>query len=141
MRRLVGVSFLLATFYPLSVLSAPLTLEQAWNQAEQANPALRSTEANLAAAQGELTDSRALLWNNPQLATESRRRTIPQTVDPARVNHEWTLGVTQTFEIAGQQGKRRSAAEQSLAATQEVIAETRRQLRAEVEQPDRKSVV
>ncbi len=134
MRRLVGVSFLLATFYPLSVLSAPLTLEQAWNQAEQANPALRSTEANLAAAQGELTDSRALLWNNPQLATESRRRTIPQTVDPARVNHEWTLGVTQTFEIAGQQGKRRSAAEQSLAATQEVIAETRRQLHAEVEQ-------
>ncbi len=126
MRRLVGVSFLLATFYPLSVLSAPLTLEQAWNEPEQANPPLRSTEANLAAAQGELTDSRALLWNNPQLATESRRRTIPQTVDPARVNHEWTLGVTQTFEIAGQQGKRRSAAEQSLAATQENPAATAR---------------
>ena len=134
MRRLIGVPLLLASLYPLSALSAPLTLEQAWQQAEQANPALRASQANLAVAQGELTDARAPLWNNPQLATEWRKRTLPQTTDPARSNREWTVGLAQTFEIAGQQGKRRSAAEQSLAATQEVIAETRRQLRAEVEQ-------
>lgn len=134
MRRLIGVPFLLASLYPLPALSAPLTLEQAWEQAEQANPALRATQANLATSEGELTDTRAPLWNNPQLATEWRRRTVPQTADPARIDREWTVGLAQTFEIAGQQGKRRSAAEQSLAATQEVIAETRRQLRAEVEQ-------
>lgn len=134
MRRLIGVPLLLASLYPLPALSAPLTLEQAWEQAEQANPALRATQANLAAAQGELTDARAPLWNNPQLATEWRKRTVPQTADPARIDRERTIGLAQTFEIAGQQGKRRSAAEQSLAATQEVIAETRRQLRAEVEQ-------
>lgn len=133
-RRPFGVAFLFASLYPLSALSAPLTLEQAWNQAEQANPALRATQANLAAAEGELTDVRALLWNNPQLATEWRKRTLPQTADPVRINRDWTVGLAQTFEIAGQQGKRRNAAEQSLAATQEVIAETRRQLRAEVEQ-------
>jgi len=134
MHRLIGVPFLFASLYPLSALSAPLTLEHAWEQAEQANPALRSTQANLAAAEGELTDARAPLWNNPQLATEWRKRSIPQTADPARIDRERTVGLAQTFEIAGQQGKRRSAAEQSLAATQEVIAETRRQLRAEVEQ-------
>lgn len=134
MRRLIGVPFLLASLYPLLVLAAPLTLEQAWDQAEQDNPALRSTQADLVAAQGELTDARALLWNNPQLATEWRKRTLPQTTDPARINQEWIVGVAQTFEIAGQQNMRRSAAEQSLVATQEVIAETRRQLRAEVEQ-------
>lgn len=134
MRRLIGVPFLFASLYPLPALSAPLTLEQAWEQAEQANPALRSTQANLAAAEGEFTDARALLWNNPQLATEWRKRTIPQTTDPARINREWMFGLAQTFEIAGQQDMRRSAAKQSLAATQEVIAETRRQLRAEVEQ-------
>ncbi len=134
MRRHIGVPFLLASLYSLPALSAPLTLEQAWEQAEQANPALRATQANLAAAQGELTDASAPLWNNPQLATEWRKRAIPKTVDPARNDREWTVGLAQTFEIAGQQGKRRSAAEQSLAATQEVIAETRRQLRAEVEQ-------
>ena len=134
MRRLIGLPFLLASFYPLPALAAPVTLEQAWQQAEQANPALRATQANLAAAEGELTDARALLWNNPQLATEWRKRTLPQTADPARIDREWTVGLVQTFEIAGQQGKRRSAAERSLAETQEVIAETRRQLRAEVEQ-------
>ena len=134
MRRLIGLPFLLASFYPLPALAAPVTLEQAWQQAEQANPALRATQANLAAAEGELTDARALLWNNPQLATEWRKRTLPQTADPARIDREWTVGLAQTFEIAGQQGKRRSAAERSLAATQEVIAETQRQLRAEVEQ-------
>ena len=50
MRRLIGVPFLFASLYPLSALSAPLTLEQAWEQAEQANPALRSTQAHLARA-------------------------------------------------------------------------------------------
>ena len=133
-RSFIGMPFLLVFLYPLSALSAPLTLEQAWGQADQANSALRSVQANLAAAQGELTDARALLWNNPQLATEWRKRTIPQTANPIQINHEWMVGLAQTFEIAGQQGKRRSAAEQSFAATQEVIAETRRQLRAEVEQ-------
>lgn len=138
-RRLIGMPFLVASLYPLSAISAPLTLatltlEQAWEQAEQANPDLRSAQANLAAAQGELTDARALLWNNPQLATEGRKRTLPQTTDPARSNREWTVGLAQTFETAGQQGKRRSAAEQALAATQEIIVETRRQVRAEVEQ-------
>ena len=134
LRSFIGIPFLLAFLYPLSALSAPLTLEQAWEQADQANPALRSVQANLAAAQGELTDARALLWNNPQLATDLRKHIIPQTNNPAQVNHEWTVGLSQTFEIGGQQGQRRSAAEQSFAATQEVIADTRRQLRAEVEQ-------
>ena len=133
-RRLIGVPFLLASLYPISPLAAPLTLEQAWEQAEQANPDLRSAQANLAAAQGELTDARALLWNNPQLATEWRKRTLPQTTVPAQSNREWTVGLAQAFEIAGQQGIRRSAAEQALAATQEIIAETRSQVRAEVEQ-------
>ncbi len=134
MRHLIGVPFLLASLYPISALSAPLTLEQAWQQAEQANPALRSTQANLTAAEGELTDARAPLWNNPQITAERRKREIPHATDPTRIDHEWVARLAQTFEIAGQHGARRSAAEQSLAATQEVIAETRRQLRAEVEQ-------
>lgn len=133
-RRLIGVPFLLASLYPLSPLAAPLSLAQAWEQAEQANPDLRTAQANLAATQGELSDAQALLWNNPQLATEWRKRSLPQTTVPAQSNFEWTVGLAQTFEIAGQQGIRRSAAEQALAATQETIAETRRQVRAEVEQ-------
>ena len=124
----------LVLHFPLPAWAAPLTLEQAWQQAEQANPDLRAARANLAAAQGELSDARALLWNNPQLSSEWRKRTLPQTTVPAQSNHEWTVGLAQTFEIAGQQSLRRNAAEQTLAATGAVIAETQRQVRAEVEQ-------
>lgn len=134
MRSFIGAPFLVASLYPLSALSDPLTLDKAWALAEQNNPALRTAQADLTAAQGELTDADALLWNNPQLATEWRRRTIPQTVNAAQVDHEWTVGLAQTFEIAGQQGSRRNAAKQSLAATQAIYAETQFQLRAEVEQ-------
>ncbi len=44
------------------------------------------------------------------------------------------IGLTQTFEIAGQQGMRHSAAKQALAAMEESISETRCQLHAAVEQ-------
>lgn len=134
MRHLIGVSFLFAFLYPLPALSAPITLEQAWEQAEQANPALRATQANLATAQGELSDASALLWNNPQLNAEWSKGVLPQINSTDQINFGRMVGLAQTFEIAGQQGIRRNAAEQSLAATQEVITETRGQLRAEVEQ-------
>ncbi len=131
--RLVVALLLLSFLYPLSAMSAPLTLEQAWKQAEENNPALRSARASLAAAQGEMTDARALLWNNPQISTNRYSRDVSQTGQPIN-NKNGMSGLTQTFEIAGQQGIRQRAAEKNLAAIQEIIAETRRQVRADVEQ-------
>ena len=55
----------------------PLTLEHAWQLAEQANPTLKSARANLATAEGQLADAQGLLWNNPQIAAERVRRTVP----------------------------------------------------------------
>lgn len=133
MRRLIGVPFLFASLIPLSALSAPLTLEQAWQQAEQANPLLRATQANLAAAQGELSDAGALLWNNPQISTERRSLNVSQTGQSIN-NKDGVSGLSQTFEIAGQQGIRQRAAEKNFAAIQESIAETKRQVHADVEQ-------
>jgi len=112
---------------------AALTLEGAWQRAEEANPTLRAAQAAIPAAEGELRDARAPLWNTPQVSVERRRKEVPQVSNPTQVNREWNVGLAQTFEIAGQQGDRRAAAEQSLAATRQVIAETRRQVRAEVE--------
>jgi len=112
----------------------PLTLEHAWQLAEQANPALKNAQANLVAAEGQLEDTQGLLWNNPQITAERVRRTVPDPGLSERTQREWGMGVTQTLEIAGQQGYRRTAAEQELAALRETIEETRRQLRAEVEQ-------
>ena len=110
-----------------------LTLEAAWQRAEEANPTLRAAQAAVPAAEGELRDARAPLWNNPQVSMERRRKEVPQISNPTQVNREWNVGLAQTFEVAGQQGDRRVAAEQSLAATRKVIAETRRQVRGEVE--------
>lgn len=112
---------------------AALTLEAAWQRAEEANPALRAAQAAVPAAEGELRDARALLWNNPQVLMERRRKEIPLASNSTQVDQDWGLELAQTFEVAGQQGDRRAAAEQSLAATRQVIADTRRQVRAEVE--------
>lgn len=112
----------------------PLTLEAAWQLADQSNPVLNSARANLATAEGQLADAQGLLWNNPQIAAERVRRTVPDPGLGDRTQREWRVGLTQALEIAGQQGYRRTAAEQELAALRETIEEARRQLRAEVEQ-------
>lgn len=111
--------------------AAPLTLEEAWRIAEQANPALRSAQAAMHAAQGQLAESRALLWNNPEASLEAMRTRIPQADER---NTGWKLGLSQTFEIAGQQGWRREAAQAELASIEAGIADTRSQVRAEVEE-------
>ncbi len=112
----------------------PLTLERAWQLAEEANPTLKAAQASVSATEGQLADARGLLWNNPQLAAERARRKVPQPGLGNDIQREWRAEFSQTLEIAGQQGYRRGAAEQGLAALKESVEETRRQVRAEVEQ-------
>ncbi|HQS58771.1 MAG TPA: TolC family protein [Gallionellaceae bacterium] len=59
MRRLMGVAFLFAFFYPPLVLAASLTQKQA-------SPTLYSAQVNLPAGQGELTDNRTMRRDVPQ---------------------------------------------------------------------------
>jgi cobalt-zinc-cadmium efflux system outer membrane protein len=105
-----------------------LSLDEALRRAEDANPRLRAAQAEAATLEGQLDDARALLWNNPTGAGEIGRRSVP---NEAR-QREYLVGISQAFEIAGQQGYRREEAEQSLAAYREEIGELRRQVRAEV---------
>lgn len=116
------------------ISAAPLTLKEAWARADQANPDVRAATASLAAARGELKDAQGLLWNNPQIATDLTRRRLAVPGLPGQTFGEWNAGLAQTFELAGQHGYRRQAAEFELDATNERIAELRRQLRALVEQ-------
>lgn len=126
-RHFIGAALSLFIF---PAMAAPLSLEQAWQIAEQANPALRSAQADIGAFEGAVTDTKATLWNNPQLSSEVLRRRIPSSQNA----NEWNVGIAQTFEIAGQQGFRRKAAQQELEAIRVGYEEARRQLRAEVEQ-------
>ncbi|MFZ5508681.1 MAG: TolC family protein [Pseudomonadota bacterium] len=112
----------------------PLTLERAWQLAEEANPTLKAAQAGVSTAEGQLADARGLLWNNPQLAAERSRRSVPLPAQGNDIQREWRAEISQTLEIAGQHGYRWGAAEQDLSALKEQVEETRRQVRAEVEQ-------
>lgn len=107
-----------------------LTLQRAIAIAEESNPSLRSAKAALAAAEGENREASSLLNFNPELTVEqAQRRADP---DGARFR-ESSIGISQTLEIAGQPGHRRSAARHGLAAAQADIDNVRVQLRADVE--------
>jgi len=110
-----------------------ITLEEAWNLAESASPALRTAQANLQAVEAQIAEARSLLWNNPQLSGESARRSAVQPGLPDQRTREWAVGISQAFETGGQAQYRRAAAESDKAALEGQIEEMRRQLRFEVE--------
>ena len=51
-----------------------------------------------AAAEGQLADTRGLLWNNPQIETERVRRDVPQTGLDSQHQREWHVGLAQTID-------------------------------------------
>lgn len=120
--------------WAVTASAAPLTLEDAWRMAEERNPALRTAQAARHAAEGQRAESAALFWNNPEVSLEYSRSRIPQAPAPGDRENGWRAGVSQAFEIAGQQGKRREAAHAEMAAIDANIAEARASLRADVEQ-------
>ena len=111
---------------------APLTLQEALARAAQANPALRSKQAELAAAEGLSSDARSLLFNNPQLAFDKTRRLVPQAGMMTERRNEWTGGISQTFETGGQGGFRRETASSALEALRYEIVDAQRQIRSEI---------
>lgn len=118
---------------PGAVSAPALTLDRAWQLAESANPALRQSRAGRASAEGELSDARAFLWNNPTAIGERVRREVPAAGLPEDRRREWSAGIEQTFEIAGQQGHRRRAAQFQLDSLDASIDGTRREVRSRVE--------
>ena len=79
-----------------------LTLQEALALADAANPALKTKQAQLAAAEGVQTDANALLSSNPQLSLDQTRRAVPQAGLGTETRREWSAGISQTLEIAGQ---------------------------------------
>ena len=74
---------------PQSLVVRALTLEEAWRLAEKANPALKTKQAQLAAAEGARTDADALLFNNPQVSFDRTRRDVPQRLERLRCRRCW----------------------------------------------------
>ncbi|MFY9327214.1 MAG: TolC family protein, partial [Georgfuchsia sp.] len=80
---------------------------------------------------GTQADASAWLNSNPEVSLAKTRRDVPQPVGTDRYS-EWNTGISQTLEIAGQRGHRVDAADAAMAALRAEIADTRRQIRAEV---------
>jgi cobalt-zinc-cadmium efflux system outer membrane protein len=111
-----------------------LTLEEAWRIAEEANPALKSARAGRYALDGQRAESAAPLFNNPVIGIDPSRRVVPQAGGPDMRIREWGASLSQTFEIAGQQGHRRETTRYEIGAFDASVDELRRQVRAEVEE-------
>lgn len=120
------------TTLALSRQSSSLTLRQALQIAENANPALLAKQAQMAAADGAQMDANALLASNPLFSVDLARRSVSPSGLPAQRTAEWGLGVSQSFETGGQRGYRRDAAIASLVALRAEIEDTRRILRIDV---------
>lgn len=122
-------ALLLALACPLAAIASPLTLEDAWLRAAQSNPALPVIRAHVSAARAAADEAAIPFNSNPQLALESQRR----SPSAGAIQREWSAGISQSFEIAGQPRARREAAEAALGASRAEAAEAERRLRAEVE--------
>lgn len=109
-----------------------LTLSEALALVDSANPALKSKQAQFAAAEGAQTDANALFASNPQLSVDQTRRSVPIAGQSQDKRREWSAGLSQTLEIAGQRGYRRQAASAALSALRAEIEDTRRIARTAV---------
>lgn len=124
----------IAFFIAPAIQAEPLTLDAAWNIAAQNNPDLKRLIANQSIPAGEFQDASGPLYYNPTVNLEARTRRIAQTGASDPYRGEYGIGVSQTFEIAGQQGFRRQAAEESKTAISQDIAEEYRVLHAQLEE-------
>lgn len=113
---------------------ASLTLRDAIVRAERGNPVLRAKQAQRAAAEGVSVEASVLLFNNPQLSLDATARSVQQAGMGNERYRETGLGVSQSFEVAGQPGYRREGAQAALDALRLEIDDTRQQQRADVAQ-------
>ena len=110
----------------------PITLHEAQARAAEANAAFKSVQSGIVAAEGEVREAASPLFSNPEVAAERATRRAPDS-DGAGRTRESSLGLSQRFEVAGQQGHRRSAARHAYNAALAERDDARLKLGAEVE--------
>lgn len=129
---LLGIIVLpLASFSEDSMPVKTLSLTQIIALAESRSAELQSVCSQQFAAAGTLKDAQAWMFNNPEITLEYRQRDLAQSSGPDVRRNDTGFGISQTFELGGQQSARRGAAIASLDATQQALSDSRRQIRAE----------
>ena len=126
-RILSAVALVCTALTAASVSAQGITLGQAIERALAASPAIRTAAAELPAVEGELAEARAPFFNNPQVSGEVGSRDARQPAASNERSREWAVGLSQAFEIAGQQRFRRETALQNREAAEQNVAEARAQ--------------
>src|SRR5262245_53805167 len=101
-----GLASLLACIAHPAIGGEPLrlTLSEAQSLAESNNPTLRNAAASLDVAQASQDEARSLFNANPALTGELGRRRAE-----GQAGRDWSIGIAQEVEIAGQPRLRREA--------------------------------
>lgn len=106
----------------------PATLSELLRFAEKQNAITPEKLSQLPSLEGQKKTADALLFNNPELSySNGIRKNLPG--NPEQVDQrEWDVGLSQTFEIAGQQGHRQRVAEFALNAYQSEVQDAQNQV-------------
>ncbi|RKH52410.1 TolC family protein [Corallococcus llansteffanensis] len=105
-----------------------LTLEAVLTLARERAPALLEARAHVQAARGAVAGAAPLLHGNPQLDLQAGPRRV---VTGAR-GVDLAVGLSQPFELGGQQGLRRDAARAGLAREEALLRDAERLVLGEV---------
>jgi cobalt-zinc-cadmium efflux system outer membrane protein len=108
-----------------------MNMDEAVQEALKNNPDLQEARQERIAAQGKLDQAALLLGSNPVIeGTSSKKKYTEDAGGEEFKNYE--VRVSQEFEIAGQRGLRKDAAEKGLEKTEQEIRNMERILVAEV---------
>lgn len=106
----------------------PATLSELLRFAEKQNAITPEKLSQLPSLEGQKKTADALLFNNPELSySNGIRKSLPG--NPEQVDQrEWDVGLSQTFEIAGQQGHRQRVAEFALNSYKSEVQDAQNQV-------------
>lgn len=127
---------LLACLPAARLAALELTLDEAMQRAGELSPDLAASRARVAAADARIDESRALLATNPYFSVsmfDSNDKRFVNNLEEG-IAPSLSFSLSQTFELAGQRGKRielaqnnRAVAEAGAAAAQQSVAQTVKQ--------------
>lgn len=107
----------------------PSALPELLQYAMKNNALYPTQQAQLNALEGKAQSAEATFFNNPVIDWSGGKKG-PTAGNPEKVQqNEWGLGISQTFEIAGQQGYRQDIARLSMNTFQAASLDTRNELR------------
>lgn len=118
-RVLNSVSCILCFLLALGIGNPPqadcaerISLKETVQRALENNLELQAFRKRLEEAKGDLTKASLLLPSNPAIGTKMDER--HNTREPGRYTTDYTITLSQEFQVAGQRGKRISVAEKNL---------------------------